>query len=596
MRPGCRRTVQIARLGLTVFFAVSVSFAAAAEKTEVRVGVIDSFNPEFSADTLIPTIKYLNQKLPEYRFVAVPVNSVNPEKDLEQIRPDFFISSAGTFYELSVSSKAFHIATRKTMYSDDPSQSEGAAFVALANREDLKDLSSLKGKVVAASQPNSFEGWLVAQREIHQQGFDPSKFFKKSTFSHFQFPDALMMLMQGEADVAIVSSCLLESLAQEGLLDKEDFKVIGEKKQGALKCAHSTDLYPGIVFAAREDTPPKLAWEVTSALISMPPTHNYEWTIARRFSKVDELYKDLQIGPYSYLKDWTAAGIFNRYKVEVLSTAAVLLLLLLNSLYLKREVNRRTLQVRRALERQIKLEKDYRESRQRLGQMERFGVISQMSGMLAHEVQQPLLAINNYLAGLSVYLEKKGMKDLITERAISSLQHNSDRIREIVMKVRGYAKQKRGETKPCDLVAIAHQALESLKTLKYENIKISSEFPSSAPVVGDPLELELLMINLLKNACSAVQEEKHPEVTLKIVSDDETHWLLTVSDNGPGLNDISFARLKTLGDSVKPDGLGIGLSLVRGIVDNHGGTLEFIRLKPHGICARFRIEKEQKNG
>ena len=587
-------TLGVKKLTLAFCLALLSLPASAQDKTEVRVGIIDSFNPEFSAETLTPTIAYLNLKLPAYHFIAVPLNSVDPKKDLERNPPEFFISSAGTFYELSLSSQAVHIATRKSMYADDPSQAEGAAFVALANREDLTDLASLKNKVVAASQPNSFEGWLVPQRELHRQGYDPEKFFRKAIFSHFQFPDALMMLLQGEADVAIVSSCLLESLAQEGLLDKEDFKIIEEKNSGSLRCAHSTDLYPGIVFASREETPPKLAWEVTSALISMPPTHNYEWTIARRFSKVDELYKDLQLGPYSYLRDWSAAGIFKRYKIEILLTGGILMLLLLNSLYLRKEVNRRTLQVKRSLERQIKLEKDYRDSRRRLSQMERFGVISQMSGMLAHEVQQPLLAINNYLAGLSVYLDKKGLNDAITGRAISSLQHNSDRIKEIVMRVRGYAKQKKGESKPCDLAEIARSALESLKALKYDNVKLSSNLPQKAPVVGDPLELELLIINLLKNACSAVEKERHPLVALEILSEN-SHWLLTVSDNGPGLNDISFARLKTLGDSVKPDGLGIGLSLVRGIVDNHGGTLDFKRLKPHGICASFRIEKRREN-
>lgn len=69
--------------------------------------------------------------------------------------------------------------------------------------------------------------------------------------------------------------------------------------------------------------------------------------------------------------------------------------------------------------------------------MEKFGVINQMSGMLAHEVQQPLMAINNYLAGLRVYLKSKGFSDAVTEQAIGSLEHNSERIGSIVTRVRG---------------------------------------------------------------------------------------------------------------------------------------------------------------
>lgn len=321
-------------------------------------------------------------------------------------------------------------------------------------------------------------------------------------------------------------------------------------------------------------------------------TNDYEWTIASRFSKVDELYRDLQLGPYQYLKDWSPAGILKRFKTEILLASGLLLLLILNSLYLRRTVAKRTLQVRRTLNRQIKLEKEYKESRNRLAQMEKFGVINQMSGMLAHEVQQPLMAINNYLAGLRVYLNSKGYSDAVTERAVGSLEHNSERIGSIVTRVRGYAKQKKGEMKSCDLTAIALSALNVLKALKFEHVEVTSDLPPQAKVVGDPLELELLIINLLKNACSAVEKQPKPKVDLKIESLDDKHWCLSVSDNGPTLDDKSFARLKTLGDSVKPEGMGIGLSIVRGIADKHGAELEFIRLPKGGICSRAVIDKE----
>lgn len=570
-----------------LIFISTASYAV--EKTEVKVGVIDSFNPEFGTQTLEPSLKFLNSKLTSYRFVPVVLNSVNPDKELKNNPVDFLISSAGT---LSLSQGIVHVATRKTILSDDPSASEAGTFVTLAKREDLRELKDLKGKVVAASQPNSFDGWLVGQHEIFKNGLDPENFFKRSVFTHFQFPDSLMLLIQGEADVAILSACVLEQLSNEGLIEASDFKVLAQKPQGVLRCARSTDLYPGIVFAAREDIPPKLKWQVASALMSMPPTNDYEWTIASRFSKVDELYRDLQLGPYQYLKDWSPAGILKRFKTEILLATGLLLLLILNSLYLRRTVARRTLQVRRTLNRQIKLEKEYKESRNRLAQMEKFGVINQMSGMLAHEVQQPLMAINNYLAGLRVYLNSKGYSDAVTERTIGSLEHNSERIGSIVTRVRGYAKQKKGEMKSCDLTAIALSALTVLKALKFEHVEVKADLPPEAKVVGDPLELELLIINLLKNACSAVENQPKPKVDLKIESLDEKHWCLSVSDNGSTLDDKSFARLKTLGDSVKPEGMGIGLSIVRGIADKHGAELDFIRLPKGGICSRVVIDKE----
>ena len=131
-----KRAPKILKL-LVVVLSLGASICFSADKTDIRVGIIDSFNPEFATTTLEPTLRYLNQKLPNYHFVAVPLNSVNPKKELKNNPIDFLISSAGTFHELSISIGIVHIATRKTILSDDPSASEGAAFVTLAKRADL---------------------------------------------------------------------------------------------------------------------------------------------------------------------------------------------------------------------------------------------------------------------------------------------------------------------------------------------------------------------------------------------------------------------------------------------------------------------------
>ena len=116
-----------------LIFVSAASYSV--EKTEIKVGVIDSFNPEFSTQTLEPTLKFLNTKLPSYWFAPVSLNSVNPDKELKNNPVDFLISSAGTFHELSLSQGIVHAATRKTIFSDDPSASEAGAFVTLAKRE-----------------------------------------------------------------------------------------------------------------------------------------------------------------------------------------------------------------------------------------------------------------------------------------------------------------------------------------------------------------------------------------------------------------------------------------------------------------------------
>lgn len=591
---------EICRETLILFIAVLFSCIAfgvvADEKRDVRIGIIGSFNQGFVYDTLEPTLEHLSRSLPKYRFTVVELNSVNPKEDLQARPVDFFVSSAGTFHELSISTGAMHIATRKSIYSDDPSASEGSVFVSLRSRNDLNSLSDLKNKTVTASQPNSFDGWLIALHEIYKRGYEPEKFFRKAIYSHFQYPDLLMQLERHNADVAILSACLLEKLTTEGLIDASEFKVLEEKPKTTLKCAHSTDLYPGIVFAASESTPANVAWEVTSALMTMGSVNEYEWTIASRFSRVNELYQDLQLGPYAHLRDWTPEGLIKRFGTHLFVASLLLFALLGNWFYLRRTVARRTLQVRRTLERQLELEKEKREADSRLSQLEKFGVISQMSGMLAHEVQQPLVAINNYLAGLKFYMQKKKWTDPTTEKAIVSLEKNSTRIGNIITRVRGYAKHKRGQLRRCDLVDIAKSALGVMSAGQFRTIPIRFQAPQNAFVMGEPLELELLMINLMRNACSACENTEHPQVLLSIQESESDCFIVSVTDNGPRLGDKAFSRLMTLGDSVKSNGMGIGLFLVRGIADSHGGTIQFERLPERGIRAAFRIEKDKENG
>ena len=79
-----KRAPKILKL-LVVVLSLGASICFSADKTDIRVGIIDSFNPEFATTTLEPTLRYLNQKLPNYHFVAVPLNSVNPKKELKNI-------------------------------------------------------------------------------------------------------------------------------------------------------------------------------------------------------------------------------------------------------------------------------------------------------------------------------------------------------------------------------------------------------------------------------------------------------------------------------------------------------------------------------
>ena len=118
---------------------------------------------------------------------------------------------------------------------------------------------------------------------------------------------------------------------------------------------------------------------------------------------------------------------------------------------------------------------------------------------------------------------------------------------------------------------------------------------------GNELELTLVFVNLLKNAREAVEKEAVRKVCIEVrrIPDDGATVEVRVLDNGPRLSD---ARLSGLGQPIsssKPDGLGLGLSIVRTIVEAHGGRLMFsqaVQAEYSGLCAVVRLPALDRNG
>lgn len=116
---------------------------------------------------------------------------------------------------------------------------------------------------------------------------------------------------------------------------------------------------------------------------------------------------------------------------------------------------------------------------------------------------------------------------------------------------------------------------------------------------SDKTELELAVQNLLKNALHAVSSEKNPSVSVSVHKEKSSggspRIAISVSDNGPRLSDEAFEKLSSVLSSSKIDGLGLGLSIVRLIVENHGGQLAFFRGPENGLKAVIFLPEADEN-
>lgn len=123
-------------------------------------------------------------------------------------------------------------------------------------------------------------------------------------------------------------------------------------------------------------------------------------------------------------------------------------------------------------------------------------------------------------------------------------------------------------------------------------IDVEVKAPGKADALADALELELLIVNLLKNAAAASKDSREKLISVQL-SEEANEWLLSVSDHGQVISDKLLSRLSHPAKSLS-DGLGLGLSICRLIAENHGGKLTFKPNNSKGLIVTLHLPKANK--
>ena len=220
--------------------------------------------------------------------------------------------------------------------------------------------------------------------------------------------------------------------------------------------------------------------------------------------------------------------------------------------------------------------------------------VSQLSSMIAHELHQPLAAIRLYAKGLE-RLERRAAASDDVLQVVESIASEASRAKEIVERVRLYAKHRRppGEdVHVSDLLASAcsHFAASTLTNgVPAMKVRIA-EAPRFTDCVLHvaALEMELVFLNLMKNARDARATDLlvESEISGEREGEEKEHAAghaeiaLRFIDNGPTVTEETMKRLTTALTSTKPEGLGLGLGIARRIVEEHAGRMSFTANAP----------------
>ncbi|WP_019906492.1 ATP-binding protein [Methylobacterium sp. 77] len=254
---------------------------------------------------------------------------------------------------------------------------------------------------------------------------------------------------------------------------------------------------------------------------------------------------------------------------------------------LRQEIEER----RRAEEERRQAEAERERLGRELAQAGRLAALGQFAASMAHEINQPLAAIRAYADNAAI-LVRRGRGEEAAENAFA-IGRLTDRIGGLTRQLKGFARRSSPRREPVALADILANSLELVEArATAARIALSAEAASPGlRVLGDGPRLEQVVVNLLQNALDAAAGSADPRVSIQVRDAPDGRVAIEVRDTGPGLPETIRAQVFDAFFTTKSDGLGLGLAISRGIVEDCGGSLNAVDDPAGGAIFRMELAK-----
>ncbi|WP_432761447.1 oxygen sensor histidine kinase FixL [Rhizobium mayense] len=227
-----------------------------------------------------------------------------------------------------------------------------------------------------------------------------------------------------------------------------------------------------------------------------------------------------------------------------------------------------------------------------LARLARLGEMGEMASILAHELNQPLSAIANYACGCTRLLRDRNntvateMRDALQEIASQSL-----RAGQIIKHLRELITKGDTERAPEDIRKVVKEAgALALVGCRENGIRTVFEYvPGAEMVMVDRVQVEQVLINLMRNAIEAMRHVEHRELTIRTMPTEAGEVAVIVEDTGGGIPEEIAAELFKPFVTTKASGMGIGLSISKRIVEAHGGEMTVSKNAAGGATFQFTL-------
>jgi PAS domain S-box-containing protein len=241
-------------------------------------------------------------------------------------------------------------------------------------------------------------------------------------------------------------------------------------------------------------------------------------------------------------------------------------------------------------------EEALRKAQAELAHGARVATVGQLTAAIAHEVNQPLMAISSNAGAALRWLRRDPVRPEQVTGLLQEIAGQSQRAGKIIQTLQtlGHRSPQFGTV---DLHALVRDTL-ALARAELDRHEVALELDlraASSRIAGDAVQLQQVLVNLVDNAVEAMEAAAGRRRQLRVVTSAGDGWIeVRVEDNGAGVEDARLAAMFEPFVSTKPDGMGMGLAVCRSIVETHGGAIRAQARQPHGCAVMFNLPEERR--
>ena len=309
---------------------------------EVKIGVLSHRGDVSTLRHWTPTADYLTREIEGMEFSIIPLDFDEIEPAVEAAAVDFLLVNSGIYVVMEVKHRISRIATMNNLVSEQAQNVFGGVIFTSVNQADINTLNDLVGHSMMAVDKTSLGGFQMAWREMKKIGIDLHDDLASVSFGGIH-DEVVNAVISGKVDFGTVRTGILDSMADEGLIDLTKIKIINQQHNENFQVILSTSLYPEWPFSKLRHTSEELAQRVAIALLQMSqldPAAQWGdyagWTIPLEYQPVHDLLKELSLAPYDQIRRFTLKDVFSRYFFSILIIGLLIVLLSAMTLFIYR--------------------------------------------------------------------------------------------------------------------------------------------------------------------------------------------------------------------------------------------------------------------